>query len=107
MTHYSNGKAREYRVRDALIADGWTLIAQTGGSKGAADLVMACPERGWLLVQVGSKTKALGPADRERLCDLADIGGALAVLAIVIPRQGITYYEVTRDVPSKWARWAA
>lgn len=105
MTHYRNGKAREYRVRDTLIDHGWTLVAQTGGSHGAADLIMCCPVRGWLLVQVGSRTKTLGPADRERLCDLADVGGALAVLAVVVPRQPIAYWQVTREIPSRWQSW--
>jgi hypothetical protein len=46
MTHYRNGKAREYKVRDELVANGWVLLAQSGGSKGAADLVMTHPRHG-------------------------------------------------------------
>ena len=107
MKGYRYGREKEYRVRDAMIADGWTWIMRASSSKGAADLLMAHPEHGAALVQVGSASKTLGPAARERLCHAAELCGALALLAVVIPRDGISYFEVTREVPSKWARWVA
>ena len=104
-SHYANGKRREYAVRDDLTAHGWKLVSQSGGSKGAADLVMAHPDHGLALVQVGSKSKALGPAGRARLCDLADLCSALPLLAIVVPRQPIRYFNVTRGLPRTWTEW--
>lgn len=105
MTHYSNGKAREYKVRDEMTDHGWSCVSQSGGSKGAVDLVMVHLEHGHAYVQVGSRTKTLGPADRERLCDLADIDGALPLLAIVTPRRPVTYWQVDRGMPKGWQRW--
>jgi hypothetical protein len=67
---------------------------------------MAHPIHGAALVQVGSKSKTLGPADRERLCDAADLCSALPLLAIVVPRQPIAYWRVSRDLPSRWGRWS-
>jgi hypothetical protein len=83
---------------------GWFLVARSAGSKGAADLVMVHPEHGLALVQVGTAGKALGPADRERLCDLADLCSALPILARVVPRQGIEYMLVARSLTG-WERW--
>jgi hypothetical protein len=99
------GRDREHRVRERMTEDGWVPIMRAAASKGAADLLMAHPEHGAALVQVGSKSKTLGPAERERLCEAAELCGALALLAIVVPRRPITYWQVTRDTPSRWAAW--
>lgn len=101
------GRDREHRVRKHMEADGWVRIARNAGSKGAADLVMAHPFHGVALVQVGSVSKTLGPADRERLCYAAELCSAIPMLAIVVPRQPIAYWLVTRDTPAKWDRWTA
>lgn len=99
------GRDREHRVRERMAAEGWVPIMRAAASKGAADLLMAHPDHGAALVQVGSKSKTLGPADRERLCDAAELCGALALLAIVVPRQPVAYWLVTRDTPSTWTHW--
>lgn len=99
------GRDREYRVRNAMTTDGWLYVMRAAGSKGAADLLMAHPEHGAALVQVGSQSKTLGPADRDRLCNAAELCGALALLAIVVPRKPIRYALVTRETPSRWAAW--
>jgi hypothetical protein len=105
MSTATDGRRREYKVRDHLAELGWVPIMRAAASKGAADLLLAHPDHGPALVQVGSKSKALGPADRDRLCTAAELCGALALLAIVIPRAGITYWTVTRATPSKWERF--
>lgn len=105
MSTAQTGARRERQVRDAMAADGWVFGMRAAASKGAADLLMAHPIHGAALVQVGSKSKTLGPADRERLCDLAELCSALPLLAIVVPRQPIAYWHVTRDTPSRWTRW--
>jgi hypothetical protein len=105
MSTASNGRAYEHRVRDDLIAKGWVPIFRAAGSKGPADIGLAHPFHGLALIQVGARSKTLGPADRERLCRAADLCSALALLAIVVPRQPIRYFNVTRDVPSRWTEW--
>lgn len=99
------GRAREHLVRDDMAADGWVPIMRAAGSKGAADLLMAHPIHGAALVQVGAASKTLGPADRERLCEAAELCGALALLAIKVPRKPVAYWQVTRATPGNWTRW--
>ena len=107
MSTATDGRRREHKVRDHMTDDGWQPIMRAAASKGAADLLMAHPYYGAALVQVGSKSKTLGPADRERLCYAAELCSALPLLAIVTPRQPIAYWIVTRDTPAKWEKWAA
>lgn len=105
MSTSSVGRTREYQVRDALVASGWTFIMRAAASKGPADLVMAHPTHGVALIQVGSKSKTLGPADRSRLLDAAYLCSALPILAIVVPRGGISWWVVTAGTASTWERW--
>lgn len=99
------GRDREHRVVADMESRGWIKGMRASASKGAADLLMAHPVHGAALVQVGSKSKTLGPAERERLCYLAELCGALPLLAIVAPRRPTAYWLVTRDTPSRWTRW--
>jgi len=92
-------------VRDDMATRGWVPIMRAAASKGPADLLLAHPVHGAALVQVGRKSKTLGPADRERLCTAAELCGALALLAVHLPRAGVTYWLVTRDTPSRWTRY--
>lgn len=105
MSTASQGRATEYRVRDHLIDHGWRFIMRAAASKGSGDLLMASVERGALLVQVGRQSKALGPDQRERLCDDAELIGAIPVLAVAIPRAGIQYHQVSRGKPATWDRF--
>lgn len=104
MSTATSGRAREYRVRDHLAGHGYVPIMRASGSKGAADLLLGHPFTGALLVQVGAGSKRLGPAARERLCQAAELTGAEAVLAVAT-RRGITYWAVSRDIPSRWEEW--
>ena len=106
MSTAQTGARRERQVRDAMIKDGWVFIMRAAASKGPADLVMAHPFHGVALVQVGSKSKTLGPMDRRRLCGAARLCSALAVLAVVIPREPIRYWAVTDQTPSRWTEWS-
>ena len=105
MSTASAGRAREHRVRDEMIGYGWHLVSRSAGSKGAADLVMVHEHHGLALLQVGTGNKTLGPAARERLCDLADLCSALPVLASIAPREPTRWWLVTRDKPSTWEPW--
>lgn len=103
MSTATQGRRREYAVRDHLKSHGWHQIMRAAASKGSADLLMAHPIHGAALIQVGSHSKALGPADRQRLWGDAHLIGALPLLAICVPREEIRIWEVSLDKPSTWA----
>jgi hypothetical protein len=105
MSNYSDGRAREYKVRDKLIEAGWEFIVRASSSKGAADLVMGHEQHGGALIQVGSKSKTLGPAERARLLRAAWLMSALPILAVAIPRAPIRYWLVGAGTPSTWHEW--
>lgn len=105
MSTATQGRSREYQVRDAMAAAGWVPIMRAAASKGAGDLLMGHPVRGGALVQVGTESKRLGPADRERFVYAADLIAAIPVLAVVVPRRGITYWWVDLGSPAGWELW--
>lgn len=105
MSTATQGRRREYYVRDHLITHGWRPVMRAAGSKGSADLLMVHAAHGPALIQVGSKSKELGPTDRARLLADATDCGALAILAVVVPRQPIRYWQVVSGVPKTWPEW--
>lgn len=109
MSTATSGRAREHRVRDALTAAGYPAIMRAAASKGPADLLHGHPFTGALLVQVGTGRKRLNQEGRDRLCEAADLCHGTPILATVIATPGkrteITYWAVTRDVPSTWTEW--
>lgn len=109
MSTATSGRRREYRVRDHLVDNGYPFIMRAAASKGAADLLHGHPLTGAVLIQVGTASKQLGPADRDRFVTAAELTCAVPLLATVIERAGkpteITYWFVTRDVPRTWERW--
>lgn len=106
MSTATTGRAREYRVRDHLENHGWLAIMRAAASKGPADLLLAHPDHGAALVQVGTANKRLGPADRLRFVTAADLCGALALVCTVIEQRGrptiYRYWRATLDAPSTW-----
>lgn len=105
MSTATQGRAREYKVRDELIGHGWHFIMRAAASKGSGDLLMGHPHHGAALVQVGTGSKTLGPADRDRFVTDADLIGALPILATVIPREPIRYHHVNRGTSGTWDRF--
>ncbi len=103
--HATNGRAREYRVIRHLEQFGWRRVMRAAGSKGAADLLMCHAVHGAALVQVGTRSKALGPADRARFIADATDCGALALLATVVPGVGVQYHLVTGGTARTWQAW--
>jgi len=103
--HYRRGRDHEYTVRNHMETAGWLPIMRASSSKGAADLLLAHPEHGPALVQVGGQNKTLSPADRTRLLHAAALCSALPILAIVIPRHGIHYWHITNGRPGSWDEW--
>lgn len=69
----------ERRTRDALVADGWTVI-RSAGSLGIADLVALRADSDPLLISC-KRGGALPRAELFRLVDTARRAGAVAVLA--------------------------
>ena len=62
MSRYTTGRRLEYRARDELIAQGYTVV-RSAGSKGPIDLVaIGCHVR---LIQI--KSGPPRPSDRKRL----------------------------------------
>jgi hypothetical protein len=97
----SQGRSREYVVREELRRKGWHFIMRAAASKGPADLAMAHWLHGLALIQVGTASKTLGPEQRERLVTASEMCRALPVLAT--RENGRTSYQiVTRDKPSTW-----
>ena len=106
MSTASNGRAREHRVRKHLEARGWLAIMRAAASKGAADLLLAHPDHGAALVQVGTaRSKTLGPADRDRFVTAAEMCGALPILATSGPGVPTRFWTVTRDAASTWTEF--
>lgn len=109
MSTASQGRYREYQVRDDLNAKGYPQVMRAAASKGAADLLHGHHLVGAVLVQVGTGNKTLNQEGRDRFCEAAELCHALPVLATVIATPGkrteITYWLVNRDVPSTWKQW--
>ena len=109
MSTASRGRAREYQVRDHMAAQGWRPIMRAAASKGSADLLLAHPEHGAALVQVGVGSKFLSFNDRTRFFHDAELCGALAILATVVPVPGkptiFRYWRVTLGTASTWEQW--
>ena len=106
MSTATQGRRREYVVRDALTEAGYPFVMRAAASKGAGDLLHGHPLIGAVLVQVGTGNKTLGPEARMRFLEAAALIHALPILATVIPRRGITYWRVTYDTASTWQEWS-
>lgn len=105
MSTATSGRAREHRVAKNLTAHGWRQVMRAAGSKGSADLLMCHAVHGAALIQVGAASKTLGPAARARFVADAEDCGALALLAVVLPGRGVSYFEVSLGLPATWHRW--
>lgn len=109
MSTATQGRRREYQVRDALIDEGYTFIMRAAGSKGPADILMGHPFIGSLLIQIGTGNKTLGPAARARFIAAAELTCSLPILATVIATPGkktvIRYWLVTEGEPRTWEEW--
>lgn len=104
MSTATTGRAREYRVRDELVTHGWRYIMRAAGSKGPADLLLAHPDHGPILVQVGTDRKTLSPTERVRFVTAAAMCRARPILATAT-RTGITYHVVNTLTPKWWGEW--
>lgn len=110
MSTATSGRAREHKIRRWMEERGWEPIFRSAGSKGPADIGMAHEDHGLVLVQVGTASKTLGPADRARLLRAAWLCSALPIVVQVIPRPGkpsqLLWWLVTEGPPSAWLPWS-
>lgn len=105
MSTATNGREREHRISKWMAKRGWLQIMRAAGSKGPADLAMLHPFYGLAWVQVGTPNKGLGPAERDRLCSIAEQTHALALIATSATGQPTRLRVVTRETESHWKEW--
>lgn len=103
VTNYSAGAKFEYKVRDALKAQGAIYVCRSAGSHGPVDLIAFYPPTVYLPnVTYGCDVRfvqckrhgAISKADRWALTELAQQCGAIPVLAKAGPRGTPVVFEV-------------
>jgi Holliday junction resolvase len=93
VTAYQVGKRFEDKVRDHLREEGYEVI-RSAGSKTKVDVIAMKPGQ-QLLVQC-KRDGVCGPAEWDRLFEIAGWVGAVPVLAVNGPRgRGVAYWRLT------------
>lgn len=96
MSAKSKGTAREHKVADLLVGDGW-VVYRSAGSHGCGDLVALKVRYASLLVQVkataGGPFEHFRPAERQQLYAEARQAGARAILAWWPPHRKLRCFE--------------
>lgn len=98
-SNYHRGRDLEHRVRTHLRNEGYEAL-RTAGSKSKVDLVAIKP--GQILFVQCKRSGALPPAEWNALWDLAQMVGAVPVLAEQLAR-GRKYWRLTgrKDQPGR------
>ncbi|MFI1165578.1 restriction endonuclease [Streptomyces sp. NPDC020801] len=98
-SNYHRGRDLEHRVRTHLREEGYEVL-RTAGSKSKVDLVAIKP--GQILLVQCKRSGALPPAEWNALWDLAQMVGAVPVLAEQLTR-GRKYWRLTarKDQPGR------
>jgi Holliday junction resolvase len=98
-SNYARGRDLEHRVRTHLREEGYEVL-RTAGSKSKVDLVAI--KTGQILFVQCKRSGALPPAEWNALWDLAQMIGAIPVLAEQLVR-GRKYWRLTgrKDEPGK------
>ncbi|KUF18419.1 restriction endonuclease [Streptomyces silvensis] len=98
-SNYARGRDLEHRVRNHLREQGYEVL-RTAGSKSKVDLVAL--KSGQMLFVQCKRSGALPPAEWNGLWDLAQMVGAVPVLAEQLAR-GRRYWRLTarKDQPGK------
>ncbi|WP_033307385.1 restriction endonuclease [Streptomyces iakyrus] len=98
-SNYARGRDLEHRVRAHLREEGYEVL-RTAGSKSKVDLVAIKP--GQILLVQCKRSGALPPAEWNALWDLAQMIGAVPVLAEQLAR-GRKYWRLTgrKDQPGR------
>jgi Holliday junction resolvase len=91
MTQYASGRRFEWIVRDDLSANGY-VVSRAAGSKGDSKVDLFAFKPGQLLFVQVKRTGDLGPAEWDRLVEVAGWVGAIPILAAKGGRgQGVQY----------------
>lgn len=105
MTHYHDGRAFEYIVKKALIADGYDLVLRTAGSKTKVDLAAFKPGQA-VFIQCKRDGRTT-PAERTELLRVAAHIGAIPVIAWKRPRvAAVLYWRLTGPGPQDREIWS-
>lgn len=91
MSKYRNGRAFEYKVRDALKARGY-FVLRSAGSKSPVDLA-ALSHTGILLVQC-KRSGRLGIAEWNQLYELAESVKAIPLMVEVPCRGHLAFWRL-------------
>jgi Holliday junction resolvase len=103
VSHYAQGTRFEHKVRDDLDDNGYEVI-RAAGSKGSSKVDLIGLKPGQLLLVQCKRTGVLGPAEWDRVHEVAGWVGAVPLLAANGPRgRGVTYIRLLgpkrRSVP--------
>jgi Holliday junction resolvase len=79
-SHYAAGTRFEHRVRDDLRAHGYSVL-RAAGSKGDSKIDLVAIKPGQVVFIQCKRSGALGPAEWNRIVEVAGWVGALPVLA--------------------------
>jgi Holliday junction resolvase len=91
VTHYQAGTRFEHKIRDDLRENGYEVL-RAAGSKGASKVDLVALKPGQLLFIQAKRSGALGPAEWNRVVEVAGWVGAIPLLAANGPRgRGVTY----------------
>ncbi len=91
MTRYESGRRYEWVVRDDLAANGY-VVSRAAGSQGNSKVDLFAFKPGQLLFVQVKRTGALGPAEWNRLVEVAGWVGAVPILAAKGGRgEGVRY----------------
>lgn len=91
MSHYAAGTRFEHKVRDHLIANGYEIM-RAAGSKGSTKIDLIAIKPGELLLIQCKRTGLIGPAEWNRVFEVAGWVGAVPLVAANGPRgRGVVF----------------
>jgi Holliday junction resolvase len=103
MSQYGRGRDFEWKIRGDLTANGYEVM-RAAGSKGSTKVDLVALKPGQLLFIQAKRAGTLGPAEWDRVVEVASWVGAVPILAANGPRgRGVVYTRLLGPkVP--WAR---
>lgn len=79
MTNYRRGADKEYRIRNKLLSDGWTIVQRSAGSHSPID-IFAIDSRIRVIKFIQSKPKNFSKKEKEKIeTDLNWLNGMFRV----------------------------
>jgi Holliday junction resolvase len=94
VTRYETGRRFEYRVREYLVDNGYTVV-RAAGSKGNSKIDLVAIKPGQLLFVQAKSSGSLPPSEWDRITEVARWVDAIPLLAQAGPhRRGIVLTEL-------------